>query len=78
MCHPCTSALERYEKLRLSTLKNIDNAIDVLINGDHCKISNQGSKLEMKMKQMLKSGLVGAMPYQCQHYLILIMRRMLL
>ena len=35
MCRPCTSTLERYEKLRLSTLKNIDDAIDVLINGDH-------------------------------------------
>ena len=34
MCRPCTSALERYEKLRLSTLKNIDDAIDVLINGN--------------------------------------------
>ena len=35
MCCPCTSALERYKKLRLSTLKNIDDAVDVLINGDH-------------------------------------------
>lgn len=34
MCRPCTAALQRYERLRLSTLQNIDDAIDVLINGD--------------------------------------------
>ena len=34
MCRACTSALVRFEKIKSSTLKNINDAVNKLINGD--------------------------------------------